>query len=744
MPPPAPSSLTSSRDPDLEVRLHAALDAKGPGYVPRTRHRNADGSPQYVNRLILESSPYLLQHAHNPVDWFPWGDEAFERARALGRPVFLSVGYSTCHWCHVMEEESFEDEAVARYMNERYVCIKVDREERPDVDAVYMAFLQSFRGQGGWPMNVWLTPSREPFFGGTYFPPRAGERGARLSLLDVLTEEAQRFANDPSVVTQASQMAAELRAGSAPAQAGDFPSRTLLESARAEAARRFDPIMGGARGAPKFPSSFPVRLLLRIAYDSPDRDTLAMATSTLDHMRDGGIADQIGGGFHRYSTDARWLVPHFEKMLYDNALLAVAYLEAAESTGAPRYGRTVREILDYLLRDMVAPNGTFYSATDADSPAADGHLEEGAFFTWTKAELDATLGVADGPIAAAAFGVTPGGEVAGRSVLHVAATPDELAKILSIPVAELSTRLDQIRAELLRARTKRPAASRDEKVILGWNALAVSALARAGLVLGDERYASAALRAALVLIAPLREARAISHLVSSPPGAVRAFSDDLVLLAAASLDVFELTGDARWLDDAASLMESVEQTFADEAEGGYFSTIAGDRGLLLREKPDRDGPVPSVSSVAALTWLRLYAFTDDLRYRERAERTIRAFSRALTQKPLELDQMLIALDWATGAPKEIAIVVPDGSGDPRTRARPLLDVLANHFVPSSVLVVTTEARIKGDLGHRVAWLRDKTVRTNLPTAYICERGTCQLPTTDPEVVAAELNPKARP
>ncbi|MBM4374877.1 MAG: thioredoxin domain-containing protein [Deltaproteobacteria bacterium] len=726
-------------DAELRTRLQAALQAKGPDYVPRTRHKNPDGTPRFTNRLLLESNPYLLQHAHNPVNWFPWGEEAFALARALDRPIFLSVGYSTCHWCHVMEEESFEDEEIAQILNDHYVAIKVDREERPDVDAAYMTFVQALTGSGGWPMSVWLTSAREPFFGGTYFPPRAGARGSRRGFLDLLREQAERFKSERTGVVRTAQgFVGRLQAVSAPDPAGDFPPAALLSTARDQAGMRFDPERGGSRGAPKFPSSFPVRLLLRAARRTGDADARRMALSTLEHMRQGGLYDQIGGGFHRYSTDAQWLVPHFEKMLYDNALLVVAYLEAAQATGDRRLAVTARETLDYLLREMKAPSGMFYSATDADSPAPDGRREEGLFFTWTPAELRSALGEDDARVATAWFGVTTSGNFEGRSILFTGQRLEAVAQKLSLEPHDLERRLGDIRKRLLEVRSHRRPPLRDDKVIVAWNALTVSALARAALVLGEQRYGEAAVEAAAALVAPLRAGRALPHVFVDGREQGSGFADDYVLLASALLDVFELTAEPTWLADAIRLMDEVEHAFADRANGGYFLSAERHEQLVLREKPDHDGPVPSVNSVAALTWLRLDAFTDEERFRRHAELTMRAFARPLAQRPLALDHMLLALDWVTARPQEIVVVVPEGRGALSSAARPLLDVLQHTFVPNAVVVVATEAELSGALGQRVPWTQGKVMRDGQATAYVCERGTCKLPTSEPESFARQL------
>src|SRR6185312_14951466 len=476
--------------PALEARLRAALAAKGPAYRPRTHHLNPDGSPRYTNRLILEASPYLLQHAHNPVNWYPWGDEAFARAKREGKPIFLSVGYSTCHWCHVMEAESFEDQEIARYLNEHYVAIKVDREERPDIDAVYMSAVQSLTGSGGWPMSVWLTAERTPFFGGTYFPPRDGARGARRGLLSLLAELATAYRADPGrIVSEAGKLASAVRqdlggpSSSPLASTGvdSVPDGAVIPALVRQLGRGFDEVNGGLRGAPKFPSSLPVRLLLRDYRRTGDAEALRMATVTLEKMAAGGINDQIGGGFHRYSTDERWLVPHFEKMLYDNALLAVAYLEAYQVTGRADFARVARETLDYVLREMTAPSGAFYSATDADSDGA-----EGKFFVWSEPEIRAVLG---GGSTAERFiryyGVTPGGNFDGRNILF-AQKPNETERAA----------LSEARSKLYAARARRVPPARDDKVLAAWNGLMISALSQGGRLLDEPRYTDAATTAA--------------------------------------------------------------------------------------------------------------------------------------------------------------------------------------------------------------------------------------------------------
>ncbi len=736
-------------DAALRARLEAARRAKGSGYVPRTRHKNPDGTPKYTNRLILESSPYLLQHAHNPVDWHPWGEEAFAKAKSEGKPVFLSVGYSTCHWCHVMEEESFEDEEIARFLNERYVPIKVDREERPDVDAVYMTALLSWSGGGGWPMSMWLTPEREPFFAGTYFPPRDGVRGARRGFLSILRELHTEFSSDPAAVTRDAKTFAErVKKLAAVDAAGDLPGPAAITAAVAKITPRFDPDHGGMRGAPKFPSSFPVRLFLRHARRAGDAASLRMATETLDHMRAGGIHDQVGGGFHRYTTDAAWRIPHFEKMLYDNALLALAYLEAGQATGEARFFATARETLDYLLREMRAPDGTFHAATDADSLAPSGKREEGWFFTWTPAEIEAALDGDAERAALAAFGVTAAGNLDGRTVLARVKPAADVSKELGWDAARFEAALSAARSGLFAARSKRPPPLRDDKAIVAWNALAISALARAAIVLGDEAYAKAAQRAALVLVRELRAGKPLPHSLLGGVASGRGFLDDHTALALALLDVLELTADPAWLRDAQTLMDRVEKGFADHVNGGYFLTAEDAETLLIRDKPGDDGPTPSGNSLAALAWLRLAVLTGDDRHRAAAETTLRAFAAPLVGRPASIEFLVHALDFATDSPKEIAIVLPEGhAGALAAPARPMLDVLQRAFVPNAALVVATAADLAGPLGDALPWAKDKPAKAGRPTAYVCVRGACKLPVTEPAELAkvlAETKPYASP
>jgi uncharacterized protein YyaL (SSP411 family) len=720
----------TSRSPALEARLRAALAAKGPAYRPRTHHLDPDGSPKYTNRLILEASPYLLQHAHNPVNWYPWGDEAFARARREGKPIFLSVGYSTCHWCHVMEAESFEDEEIARYLNEHYVAIKVDREERPDIDAVYMSAVQTLTGGGGWPMSVWLTADRRPFFGGTYFPPRDGERGARRGFLTLLTELATAYRADASRLgAEAGKLAAAVRqdlggpssSSMTSAGGGPAPDGAIIPVVVEQLKRGFDDANGGLRGAPKFPSSLPVRLLLRYARRTGDTEALRMATLTLDKMAAGGINDQLGGGFHRYSTDARWLVPHFEKMLYDNALLAVAYLEAHQTTGRADFARVARETLDYALAEMAAPSGAFYSATDADSDGV-----EGKFFVWSEPEIRAELG--PGAVSERFiryYGVTAAGNFEGRNILFVP-NPDEKERAA----------LAAARATLYAARARRIPPARDDKILAAWNGLMISALAQGGRLLGEPRYTAAAARAADFVVATMRRGGTLVRSYDGgrlgPPG----FLEDHAFLAAGLFDLYEASFDLRWLRAALSLCAETERRFADPAAGAWFATSAEHETLLAREKPSYDGALPSGTSVAILNALRAASFTGDDHWRAIADRAFGALAEPLARRPLGLSEALLALDFRTDAAREVAVIWPSASSP--AAAAPLLDAVRRAFLPNKVLAGSAEGEGLDALAAVAPFVAEKRALRGRPTAYVCERGRCELPTSDPIVLARQL------
>ena len=757
------SALASApvTSPELRARLRDAARAKGPTYVPRTRHKDPDGAPTYTNRLVLESSPYLLQHAHNPVDWFPWGDEAFETARRLGRPVLLSIGYSTCHWCHVMEEESFEDDEIAQTINDTYIAIKVDREERPDVDAIYMSAVQSLTGGGGWPMTMWLTPERKPFFGGTYFPARDGDRGTRNGFLGTLKKLRTAYDEEPTrTLASADKLAAGIRehmseGATSPARsstsAGNLPGAATLDGAAAFYRGRFDDTFGGMRGAPKFPSTLPTRFLLRDqrrrAGSAEGRESLRMATLTLERMSAGGMHDHVGGGFHRYSTDERWLVPHFEKMLYDNALLAMAYVEGFQVTRRADLADVARDLFAYVARDMTSPDGAFYSATDADSLDPRGRREEGWFFTWTPADLETVLGVQNARIVSAYYGVTKGGDLDGRSVLHAFAPAADVARDLGIGDAALRATLHDARPLLLAARARRPPPLRDEKVLTAWNGLMISAHARAALAFGDATYAARAERAADFVLRSLSKRSDGRLLRSYKDGVAKvdAYLDDHAFLIAALLDLYEATGRQRWLEEALRLDGIVEAHFEDKAAGGFFLVSDDHEKLLAREKPTYDGAEPTGSSVETLNLLRLHELTTRESYRVRAERALAAVAPIVGASPASLNELLLAIDFTTDVPKEIVVVTPratpsdaGSASEPRAAAEPFLARLREQYLPNRVLVVVSEGDALAAIERIVPLVGSKIAQHGRATAYVCERRTCELPTTDPDVFAAQI------
>ena len=720
----------------LVKKIKAAWAARDRNYKPRTRHLERDGSPKHTNRLFLESSPYLRQHAHNPLNWYPWGDEAFETAKKLRRPVLLSVGYSTCHWCHVMEEESFDNEEIARYLNENYVTIKVDREERPDVDAIYMNAVQMLTGGGGWPMTVWLTPERKPFYGGTYFPAHDGDRGARVGFDTLLLKLREAYDTQPDRVAQASsQLAQSIQANLGADRGGQgLPAAGVLQDAASAYTQRFDSTYGGAGSAPKFPSSLPIRFLLRHYRRTSNEQFLKMATLTMEKMAAGGMYDQIGGGFHRYSTDARWLVPHFEKMLYDNALLAIDYLEGFQVTGREDFARVARETLRYVQRDMTSPEGAFYSASDADSPDAHGHSKEGLFFTWTPAEIEAVLGKERARAVSAYYAVSSGGNFDGRNILNTPRSLEEVAKDLKLPPDKVRSTVEQSKDLLYAVRSKRPPPARDEKILAAWNGLMISAHARAGLILGEDVYARRAERAADFVLTRMRKDGRLLRSYKDGQSHHNAYLEDYAFMIAGLLDLYEATSSPRWLREAIALDAILEISYEDKKGGGFFLTSADHEKLLAREKPSYDGAEPSGNSVQAMNLLRLQEFTTKDSYRQRWERTIGALYAVISKAPSALSEMLLAIDFYLDTPKEIVIVTPGL----RANAETLLAQLRTTFLPNRILVVAGEGEDLNTQAKLVPLLENKIAQKGKPTAYVCERGVCELPTTAPDVFARQL------
>jgi uncharacterized protein len=609
-----------------------------------------------MNRLHQEISPYLLQHAENPVDWQPWDAEALALARAQQKPIFLSIGYSACHWCHVMAHESFEDPRIAELLNEHFVAIKVDREERPDLDQIYMEAVQAMTGRGGWPMSVFLTPDVKPFFGGTYWP--AHRRGGMVGFDEVLTVVADAWQNRREELLQQAEAITRFLDADHDAPGGLFRSSSAalaaengtvplpdLTDAPIEAAiellgQSFDPRMGGFGPPPKFPRPIDLSLLLRRWRQSHQEHVLDMATLTLDRMAAGGIYDHLGGGFFRYSVDGRWLVPHFEKMLYDNALLAGCYLDAWQGTGQPHYARVVRETLDYLLRDMTGPGGEIYSAEDADSEG-----EEGKFYLWTPQEVTAALGAEQAKTFCYVYDVTEPGNFEGRNILNLSKPVPLCAKILGRDAGQLEAELTEDRAALLALRKKRVPPGRDDKVLVSWNSLAIESLARAGAALGEPRYLAAAVTAAEFLMENLRDDQhRLLHCWRGGRAKHPAYLDDCASLANACLTLYETRHEPRYLDEAVRLADEIRASFSDPAHGGFFYTAADHGPLLVRKKDLFDSATPSGTGLAATALVRLAHLTDRDDYRRAAEETFRSAMGSLQRAPTAAGQLLLALD----------------------------------------------------------------------------------------------------
>ena len=698
----------------------------------------------HTNRLASERSPYLLQHAHNPVDWFPWGPEAFEKARREDKPIFLSIGYSTCHWCHVMERESFENEDIAALLNRDFVPIKVDREERPDVDRIYMTFVQATTGGGGWPMSVWLTPDLQPFFGGTYFPPEA--RYGHPGFASILTQVAAAWAADRGqIVDSARDIVEDLRQHVA-VEAGRVGAidRAILDSGFFAFRRSFDTRLGGFGPAPKFPRPSVHNFLLRYHARTKNPEALDMALLTLREMAKGGMHDQLGGGFHRYSVDERWFVPHFEKMLYDQAQLAISCLEAFQASGDPQYAATARRIFDYVLRDMTGPDGGFYSAEDADSAADPAHPDlksEGAFYIWSANEIRERAGQPAADWFCYRYGVEAGGNVAddphgefaGKNILYQAHTEEETARRFGRPLEEVRAGLEQAEAVLLEARYQRARPHLDDKVLTAWNGLMISAFARGGAILEEPRYAAAARRAAEFLVARVYDSQSGALLRRWRQGeaAIPAFLDDYALFAQGLLDLYEAQFDRRDLELAIRLTEKQMELFEDPEHGAFFASAADDRSLVMRVKEDYDGAEPSGNSVAAMNLLRLAGFTNRAGFRESAEKTLAAFASRLAAAPSALPQMLAACEWLLGEPREIVLV--GDRGDAGTEA--LLRALHSRFVPNRVVMLVDSPEARRALAAGIPSIEFMEKVEGRASAYVCRNYACQLPVTESEKLA---------
>jgi uncharacterized protein len=684
------------------------------------------------NRLASETSPYLLQHAHNPVDWWPWGPDALTRAKLLDRPIFLSIGYAACHWCHVMERESFEDEATAAFLNAHFIPIKVDREERPDLDQVYMSAVQAMTGGGGWPMSVFLTPEGRPFYGGTYFPdePRHGLPSFRQLLEGI--DRAWREQR-PELEQSAAAMVAALASGARHPATNPPATQELRDAAVRQILASFDRATGGWGSAPKFPQPMMIEVLLRRAAEAGDGEALEVAGLALDRLAGGGIHDQLGGGFHRYATDARWLVPHFEQMLYDNAQLARVYLHAWSLTGEARHREVAIGVLDYLLRELPTADGAFAASQDADTAGV-----EGATFTWRADEIGRILGD-DAALFSAAYGLTEGGNWEGVTILSRVRTTAELASLFGIEWADVDRRLADARERLLEVRSRRPQPARDGKALAAWNGLAIGALAEAARWLGvsDDpelraragRYGAAADRAADTILGGLlgpdgRLRRSWKDGRASGPGVLEDHAD----LAEGLLALYETSHDERRFATARALADAILDRFADP-EGGFFDTAIDHERLVTRPKDVQDNATPSGSAMATFVLLRLAALTGEGRYRAAAERAIATVTPFVARYPTAFAMWLQAIDLALAEVAEVAIVGDPAS--PETRA--LLAVAAGSYAPARVIAAAPDGETSA-----VPLLHDRPPRDGRPTAYVCRGFACQLPVTEPAALAEQL------
>lgn len=722
---------------------------------PEMRSHSVQGKP---NHLIGEKSPYLLQHAYNPVNWFPWGEAAFAKARKENKPIFLSIGYSTCHWCHVMEKDSFSNPEIAAIMNKYFVSIKVDREERPDIDQIYMSAASGAGWGGGWPLSMWLTPELKPFFGGTYFPADAsfGRPGFKQTLervAEVWKTKREDVRSDADRVAKALEQYSRVEGRSGPL------SPEALDKGFAGYKDSFVPSKGGFGGAPKFPMPVNHNFLLRYYARSNDKKALEMVAHTLKEMAKGGIYDHIGGGFHRYSTDDKWHIPHFEKMLYDNAQLAVNYLEAYQITKDPELARVARETLDYVLRDMTHPEGGFYSAEDADSlpPELKGkvedigheHRSEGAFYIWTKAEILQVLGKEAGKIFSYRHGVEPDGnaesdpqgEFEDKNILYLAHTIQETAHKFGRSEAEVGEVLDEAKRKLLDIRARRPRPHRDDKVLSDWNGLMISAFAKAGQILDDVRYLRAAEKSARFIRTRLysEKENRLRRRWREGESKVSGLAVDYALLTQGLIDLYEATLDVEWLQWAVRLSEAQLKLFYDPGKGGFYQTAPGhDKNLLVRSMDDSDNVIPAASSVAALNFLRLAQFTDRKDFRQAAEKTLTRFGAQMAQQPRSLPQMLAALDYALSKTKQIII-----AGDPgATDTREMLRQVHARFIPNKILAVVNEGKSRETFLHWLPFLKGVGRIKGKATAYVCVDYACELPTNDLRTFQEILDAKA--
>ena len=679
--------------------------------------------PTHTNSLINETSPYLLQHAHNPVDWYAWGAEALEKARAEDKPILLSIGYSACHWCHVMEHESFENEEIARLMNDQFVNIKVDREERPDLDQIYMNAVQMMTGQGGWPMTVFLTPEGVPFYGGTYFPPE--DRYQMPGFRRVLASVAEAYRARPAEITQTAEtMRQQLAHLAVSTSSNEVLTTDLLDSAYPRIARAYDKVNGGFGSAPKFPPAMTLEFFLRTYHRTGRAGILEMVQETCRKMAHGGIYDQLGGGFHRYSTDAKWLVPHFEKMLYDNALLSRLYLHLYQVTHDQFARRIAEETLDYVLREMTDKGGGFYSTQDADS---EGH--EGKFFVWSRDEIDRALGKADCALFCAYYDVTAAGNFEGLNILHVTQPAEEVAADFNVSIEHLNEVLDRGRKLLFQIREQRIKPGRDEKILTAWNGLMLASLAEASVILDRDDFREAAVRNADFVLANMQKEGLLLRTFKDGVAKLNGYLEDYACFVDGLIILFEVTGKLHWLEQAVTLADKMIEEFWDDQDGGFYYTGKNHERLIVRLKDYLDNATPSGNSVAADVLFRLGQLTGNDAYGRKGITVLRLQSDPLVKYPSGFGRALCALDFYLSSPKEIAVIGDSDSGD--TKA--LLRAIWSRYVPNKVVAAASERDERA--ARLVPLLRERPKIEGKATAYVCDNYTCLAPVTD----SAELS-----
>jgi uncharacterized protein YyaL (SSP411 family) len=681
----------------------------------------------FTNRLINETSPYLLQHAHNPVDWFPWGEEALETARREQKPILLSIGYSACHWCHVMEHESFENEAIAKLMNDNFVNIKVDREERPDLDQIYMSAVQMMTHHGGWPMTVFLTPDCVPYYAGTYFPPE--DRYNMPGFPRVLISIADAYRERPDDVQQtAESVLNELRRQTTAAESNEPLAGELLDVAYGGLIKNYDSTNGGFGGAPKFPPTMSLEFLLRTFYRTSNQQALEMVQHSCRKMAEGGIYDQLGGGFHRYATDSRWLVPHFEKMLYDNALLARLYLHHFQVTHDDDARSIAEGILDYVVREMTDSTGGFYSTQDADSEGI-----EGKFFVWSLAEIKELLGEADAALFAAYYNLTEGGNFEGENILNVTRALPDVAASQKVTVAQLATTLERGRGVLFAEREKRVKPARDEKILTAWNGLMLTAFAEAAAILNRPDYLQVARRNAQFVLGSLLQDGLLLRTYKDGRAKLNAYLEDYAFFIDGLLTLFETSGDLQWFEAAQRLTTTMIDEFWDDESGGFFYTGRSHENLIVRSKDYFDNATPSGNSVAADVLLRLGLLTGNQDYQRRATTILRLMATGMERYPSGFGRLLCALDFYLATPKEIALVGSPEAAD--TVA--LRSEIWGRYLPNKVVAIGSPDDARA--GELIPLLRERTQLEGKATAYVCEHFTCKTPATSPKELVAQLD-----